>query len=152
PACRGPLRLRLLGEVEDHGEAGEPLRRLEDRSLRALVGGAAGLGELPGLAVERRGRAVRRQLLRLFRRLQERLDGAGAVVAPRAVVREERRALGRRGREARLQEERDPLVQLAPLPQEQPLIGDLLREALAEAILVACQEVLAVEDAAALQL
>src|SRR5439155_14831277 len=42
--------------------------------------------------------------------------------------------------------------ELAALLQEQALVGDLLRQALTEAVLVARQQALAMEDAAALEL
>ena len=42
-------------------------------------------------------------------------------------------------------------MELPALAEEQALVGDLLREALAEAVLVAREQVLAVEDAAALE-
>ena len=46
----------------------------------------------------------------------------------------------------------DALVQLPALLQEQPVVGDLLREALAETVLVVREQILAVEDAAAFEL
>src|SRR5207247_4291982 len=83
---------------------------------------------------------------------EERLHRLRAVVAARVLVREERRALGARLARLRLEEERHALVELAALLQEQALVGDLLRQTLAEAVLVAREQALAVEDAAALEL
>src|SRR5207249_11706231 len=51
-----------------------------------------------------------------------------------------------------LEEKPHALVELAALLEQQAFVRDLLRQALAEAVLVARQQALAVEDAAALEL
>src|SRR6266702_3362946 len=78
------------------------------------------------------------------------LRRASPLVAARVVVREQRRALRPRFTPPGLEQERHALVELAALLQEQAFVGDLLRQALAEAVLVARQQALPVEDAAAL--
>src|SRR5215475_9569946 len=67
------------------------------------------------------------------------------------MVREQGGALRGHLSRLRLQQGPDALVQLAALLQQQPLVGDLLREALAEAVLVAREEALPVEEASLLE-
>src|SRR5688572_9716884 len=50
------------------------------------------------------------------------------------------------------EEKADALVEQATLAEEEALVGDVLREALAEAVLVAREDVLAVDEAAPLEL
>ena len=133
----------------------EAQSRLDEPSAQLLV--AIGvvpqrrLGEIPRLAVEIEGAAVRRQPLRLGGRPQQHLDRLLAVVAVRVVVRDQRRPLGAVAAAA-LQQKPDALVQLAPLPDQQPLVRDLLRQALAEPVLVGREHALAMNDAALLEL
>src|SRR4029077_15289632 len=96
--------------------------------------------------------AIRRRLAGLARRGQERVHGFPLVVPARVVMRQERGmlepALGRIGLEQRA----DAVVQLAALLQEESLVGDLLRQALAEAELVNRQRRLAMHEPAPLEL
>src|SRR5438552_4109653 len=150
-AAGGALRLLERGPAEHDAQAREPAGRRERRRPRGRVV-PVHLGQFPEPAVEVDRRAVRGQVLRVLGSAEERRHRFRAVVAARVVVREQRRALGARLARLRLEEERDALVELAALLQEQALVGDLLRQALAEAVLVARQQALAVENAAALEL
>ena len=67
------------------------------------------------------------------------------------MVREQGRALGVGLAGHRLEKPTDAVVQLAALAEQQALVGDLLRQALAEAELVAGEQALAVDDAAFLE-
>src|SRR3989442_594087 len=79
-------------------------------------------------------------------------DRLHRVVAAREMVRQHGRPLRTAVSGRRLQEMSDALVELAPLLQEQALVGDLLRQALTEAELVVGEHVLAMEEPAPLEL
>src|SRR5262249_20857770 len=109
------------------------------------------VGQLPRAAIEVDRGAERRQALRRLARGEQRVDRLRAVVAPGEVMREHRGPL--RGDLAGLlrEERRDALVELAALAEEKAFVCGLRREALAEAVLVARDDALRVEDAALLE-
>ena len=136
--CRRALGVSEFGKAVDHRRAAEPARGLEGG---AAVGAVAVLrecrfGDFPGLAVEVDGGAIGGELLGVLGGAQQGLERLRTVLAAGEVVREEGRPLGVRLAGARLEERADPLVELAALPEEQALVRDLLRQALAEAVLV----------------
>src|SRR5262249_40766136 len=110
------------------------------------------LRELPRLALVLGSDAIRRSLTCLVARGEKRPHCLAVIVSARVVVREERGVLEAALRRLCLEERADALVQLPPLLQQQPLVGHLLREALAEAELVARERGLAVHESAALEL
>ena len=137
-----PLPLLDIGHPEEDLEPRKAERSVQGRTVMATILALAQhrLRELPRLAIVIRGGTIRRHLLGLARRFQQRRHGFAVVVAARVVVRQERGSLAAGAAGLGLEQLADALVELAALPQQQPLVGDLLREALAEAELVARQQ------------
>ena len=144
-----------LGHAEVDRQPRQAVRRLERGALMAPVlaarRGWSPRAATPGDSTRRRRDTTvpGRPRVAAARSASHRFP---LVVAARVVMREERgvleAALGRIGLEQRA----DALVQLAALLQQQSLVGDLLRQALAEAELVARQRRLAMHQAAPLEL
>ena len=154
PAGGGTLRLLEVRGAEVHREAAHPEGRAQRGTMPAagLAVAEHRLREPPRLAILLRGDTVGRHLLRFLGGLEERVERLRLVVAAHVVMREQRRVPGSALGSVGLEQRADALVELAALLQEQPLVRHLLRQALAEAELVARERGLAMHQAASLEL
>ncbi len=122
-----------LGPLEVEGEVVRE-RDLEQRVAGALLVAEA-RQEVAGAAVVLEGLAVGVQRPGRVARLQQIVDGPRRLVCLAEVSREQREDLVARARIELLQGLPDCEVELSPLRLDQARIGDLLHEAVAEAIL-----------------